>query len=1045
MKCLYSNKRYLVESSSVYLMSNSQKSNFDLAYEGSIRQSTPICSECGLSISICPGHITSIKFSYPIIHPLFIDQLGNIIYLTCPNCCRPYEGEGISSLLYEAIQSEKPFNEIILYLKKNIKDGKTKSCNNCNSDVYVFDLNYLNSNLMFYYIKGDQSGNMSTKDVKDVLVNMKSYESSIHLLNLLGIHKSVHIEEFLPNIIPVLPFRDRPPVLAGNKTVDNPLTKFYLSLYGESRKMNMENEEETINILSATASLVYKKLALGETTTKSAKDLVNGIIPKLKGELGHKRVLSSIRAGNAKRGVGAGHAGDTSIVVVPRAIIENSSYPELVTDENIDELQEMLKLKELVSVIPQDSNMVHQIYHPQFLRKGDTVMRRPRNGDLCIVNRQPEVHEGSISIKKVVISESNDKTIVYPVNDTNRLGLDFDGDEINIIFPQTLASVRELERLFYGDHVIVKSGNSSAMMGIQFSGITSTYLMSKRRDITPIDFFNIVSFITLPPDNSLDNVDEYPIVTRDSTSYNSEYINILTKYFDQINPTLIKRSIDNDIIDESKFFIEHNIRGLNYYYDIELSDRDVRKLNKLYRNITNMFTDFDEYFTALLLHYKVYLGNIDISSMLSDVDDEDNLEGNITKFKILDFILKEHLEYLSLSLPSVKISYIRKNNIEYENKELDSFFIDELYVEDEGYPNDPEDNRMFINYIKFREFCALINDIKTFITSNIIGIIPGNLPFSISLPKYLNYNQSGLVIKNGIHISGKVKSVHISTSNKAIHLHIAKSNRDISSYYIHDSVTFINTLNRLAMAHYIYTGYTYCLEDITGNVRAYGKYDKYIQIEKIKTYAEIDVVLDSILRDNNDKVPYGLEWESFQNKILSALKPGMINLQNKISSLINYKNVDSFSESGSKGKKLNNDQITYNIGDLFVAGKLYIARNPLVLDHTTLSYTLDSYIDGFNDWMEYVQILSARNAIALRHNAVPTSEYASSTNGIILSKTTTTEDMSTIKITGKYGITGPHQSIIQWHYGGYGLDTTRLLPTDNGYYIGDLDALMKSV
>ena len=1023
IKCLRNIDRYLVETSSVYLMDENEKAKYTKTTQDSIKISDIICSECSLNKRLCAGHMTSIHFMYPIINPLFIDKLANIVFLMCFECGQPYFADSISNTLSNAIRNKKPFKSAIDYLKDQLVK-KLTNCSSCARSVKIFDIKYLKANNIFVYDQNTQRYTMPMDKVKSLLNTMKNYESSMHLLSLLDIDRNVSIEEFLPNIILVTPLRDRPMSITGG---DNPLTDLYLKLLKQSENMNTIVDFNVMNLKTADVSKLYKKLLFGEQITRSSKDFINGIIPEIKGKAGHKKVLASIKVSNAKRTVASGHPGDSSIVIVPKAIMNTTPYPILVTEENIQEFTEMLKRKEIISVKPRESNLSGQIFHPKFLRINDVVMRPLRDGDLCLINRQPEVHGGSIIVLKIIGATDNSKTLTVAITKTDSLGLDFDGDEINIIVPQTLEAVRELEEFQYSDQTIVKPGNSSAMMGIQFSCITSCYLLTSREDMTPVEFFNTISLILLPKNNPLKDINKFPIVHRYSTRRSSQYAINISEYLEDID--IVNRSIDQGLLNPDMFFIEISALGLNYYYDINVDHSDVNmRIEEHYNLLLSMFSDFNLFFEALLNSLRI---NTDMFNIIKDIIESKSEGYLIYMFKIIDFAIKERLEEFCLDLPKIKIAKIRGTYVQVSDP-VDSYYRDDFYIDDK------------INYKTFFELCSVVGKCKDFIVDNIVGIIPGRFVFSISLPKYLNYDQSGVKIVKGVNIHGVIESTHISTSRQSILLYIAKSYRKRDSEYIQDSINFIDILNRMLVSFYNYFGFTYCFENITGNVRAYHKYDKIIQEEKIKTYADIDVTLDAILRNNDDIIPSGLEWSNFQNKILNTLKSKINRLRQTMSQYINYHDVDKFSKSGAKGKRLNNDQITFAIGDLFVAGDLYIRQNPNVLDRTTLSYTLDSYIDGFDSWIEYMQVLSARNAIVLRHTAVPTSEYASSTNGIILNKTTTTEDMSTIKITGKYGVKGPHQVTLQWHYGGYGVDTTRLLSQGESYYFTDIDSLFES-
>jgi DNA-directed RNA polymerase beta' subunit len=75
-------------------------------------------------------------------------------------------------------------------------------------------------------------------------------------------------------------------------------------------------------------------------------------------------------------------------------------------------------------------------------------MRKIRNGDLVIINRQPTLSYGSIFTFKVRIANDKNKVIRINPNVTKTFNADFDGDEMNIFcFPQS----EDLEKMFIGN------------------------------------------------------------------------------------------------------------------------------------------------------------------------------------------------------------------------------------------------------------------------------------------------------------------------------------------------------------------------------------------------------------------------------------------------------------------------------------------------------------------------------------------------------------------------------------------------------------------
>lgn len=82
------------------------------------------------------------------------------------------------------------------------------------------------------------------------------------------------------------------------------------------------------------------------------------------------------------------------------------------------------------------------------LRKQKKVWRHLESGDMMLANRQPTLHKPSIMAHKVrVINNHAMQTIRLHYANCNTYNADFDGDEINLHFPQTYQARAEAEEI----------------------------------------------------------------------------------------------------------------------------------------------------------------------------------------------------------------------------------------------------------------------------------------------------------------------------------------------------------------------------------------------------------------------------------------------------------------------------------------------------------------------------------------------------------------------------------------------------------------------
>lgn len=150
---------------------------------------------------------------------------------------------------------------------------------------------------------------------------------------------------------------------------------------------------------------------------------------------------------------------ETNEIGVPPVFASRLTFPEPVTSHNYAELQQAVingpykwpgavaienEKGQLISLRNKDEDerkaLANQLLAPNNIKvKGRTpkrVLRHLINGDVVLMNRQPTLHKPSMMahIARVLPGE---KTIRMHYTNCNTYNADFDGDEMNMHFPQT--------------------------------------------------------------------------------------------------------------------------------------------------------------------------------------------------------------------------------------------------------------------------------------------------------------------------------------------------------------------------------------------------------------------------------------------------------------------------------------------------------------------------------------------------------------------------------------------------------------------------------
>lgn len=147
---------------------------------------------------------------------------------------------------------------------------------------------------------------------------------------------------------------------------------------------------------------------------------------------------------------------ETNEIGVPPVFAVKLTYPEPVTSYNVSELRQAVingpeKWPGAIYIQNEDAKMVLLLHMTQEQRKaaanqlltpsnGFTVLnkkvyRHVKNKDVVIMNRQPTLHKASMMGHKVRVLPG-EKTLRLHYANTGAYNADFDGDEMNMHFPQ---------------------------------------------------------------------------------------------------------------------------------------------------------------------------------------------------------------------------------------------------------------------------------------------------------------------------------------------------------------------------------------------------------------------------------------------------------------------------------------------------------------------------------------------------------------------------------------------------------------------------------
>lgn len=483
---------------------------------GSYRKNDVLCQTCFQTSSTCSGHFGYIELSYPFFNPLTIEYIKLTLECICDEC-------GFLNLSSSLKKSFLKMNKDTYKKLKNISKYVSGVCLNsingsglCSNTTPKNKISYEGvktiSNDGYKVIKNIKVNNTSiiqvltSIEIKNIFKRISFYD-----LNVMGFENGASPVNFILEVLPVLPERDRPSTVIKNLIKPDDLTIMYVNII----KKNIDLKKEMLNSgssgggsagadedkINSIKKQLFNEIKYIMNNNKGVKKLNNKNVAKtINTRLSSKNGLCR-NGSQAKRVDYAGRSVidcancDFGWVVLPEKF-RDMTIEEKVFEMNLERLKEMAESDDIIKIIKKGTSREFYLenyfkFNSNFSSKkdlieiGDTVIRKLSLGDDVFINRQPSLHRHSM-IGCRSIFQKNVFAIKLHMSYTEPLNADFDGDEININVPQTIESRAELRHLMNANHQIINITNSTPIFKPIFNDPTSAYLISQEKTLYEI-------------------------------------------------------------------------------------------------------------------------------------------------------------------------------------------------------------------------------------------------------------------------------------------------------------------------------------------------------------------------------------------------------------------------------------------------------------------------------------------------------------------------------------------------------------------------------
>ncbi len=443
------------------------------------------CYSCNSNMVFCPGHFGHIELESPVYHVGFIKMVKKILECVCPKCAR-----------FRLLPTDPKYADLGRVADKfrfawDIAKGKKKECPYEECSEPFQPLKRVGVQL---YIADKKNGDvmLSAENARKILERIS--DDTCRVIGLDPIQ--ARPEWMILTVLPVAPPCVRPSVnMDINGRGEDDLTHVYSNIIRYNNQLKKRGRRDAGRSIADlkeqlqihVTSLIDNDVAGVPQTFHKGGRPINSVSIRLKSKTG--RIRGNIMGKRVDFSARTVITGDPNISIgevgVPFSIATNLTFPERVTQRNLAKMQALVNRgPEYPSgnyVIKGESNLridLRSAPRKPVLTPGDVVERHMITGDLVLFNRQPTLHKMSMMAHRVRVMSG--QTFRLNVNVCASYNADFDGDEMNLHFPQTLEAMAELEALTTVSRLLVSPQASKPVNALVQDSLMGVRKLTKR-------------------------------------------------------------------------------------------------------------------------------------------------------------------------------------------------------------------------------------------------------------------------------------------------------------------------------------------------------------------------------------------------------------------------------------------------------------------------------------------------------------------------------------------------------------------------------------
>lgn len=487
---------------------------------------TTKCATCKLTAPHCTGHAGMIVANYPVYSPLFLSTALLWLRVTCHDCGSPMIANvrsrvkkgGAAAKAAKSADSDdeitrptvsrRSLNAWASELRTYANSHDDLLCQVCNWKYRNFDVRRTHPCVIAYVestkrsvIKETHSADNWSSIIWPHMIREIFNKIDDSTVLAVGLPLSSHPRACVWTKIPVTPNNVRPELRNhnGEVTSRNDITTYLSSIVDTNNKIStgknygeMIADDPTRELILKLNELVYSMIIT--QINKNAK--INGsdkplisLMERQKGKRGRIRgnLLGRRTTNSARSFITCNTLLNVDEVGIPMAVATSQYQCEVVRSYNFERCSTYFYSSEYPrcrKIIRDGStynvNSKHRIILS--LRIGDVIMRDIVDGDPVILNRQPSLEPSSLCCLKARIFP-NINTFQLNVETCYFFNADFDGDAMNIYFPNNQRSANEILMLCSPANFFIAQKNGLNKLGEDQDALVGLAGLSAQRTV----------------------------------------------------------------------------------------------------------------------------------------------------------------------------------------------------------------------------------------------------------------------------------------------------------------------------------------------------------------------------------------------------------------------------------------------------------------------------------------------------------------------------------------------------------------------------------